>query len=124
MTDPTRLRELLERLKLLAAWRKPGGKTPTEPQPNTHKVATQAADAIEALLTEREADKARIAALEGALETVWKEATTMRNASKLVGPYPTEQAKNRIWARSMYHAGKRIMEMLKPARATLENRNG
>jgi len=62
---------------------------------------------------------AEIEKLREALEAVWKEATTMRNASKLVGPYPTQPEKNRLWARSMYHAGKRIMEMLKPIRAAL-----
>ena len=63
--------------------------------------------------------KAEIEKLREALEAVWKEATTMRTASKLVGPYPTQPEKNRLWARSMYHAGKRIMEMLKPIRAAL-----
>lgn len=63
--------------------------------------------------------KAEIEKLREALEAVWKEATMMRKASKLVGPYPTQPEKNRIWARSMYHAGKRIMEMLKPIRAAL-----
>ena len=40
----------------------------------------EAAGRIEALEAENER-------LRGALEVVWKEATTMRNASKLVGPY-------------------------------------
>lgn len=66
-----------------------------------------------------ETQAAEIEKLREALEAVWKEATTMRNASKLVGPYPTQPEKNRLWARSMYHAGKRIMEMLKPFRAAL-----
>lgn len=66
-----------------------------------------------------EAQAAEIEKLREALEAVWKEATMMRKASKLVGPYPTQPEKNRIWARSMYHAGKRIMEMLKPFRAAL-----
>ena len=63
-----------------------------------------------------EAQAAEIARLSEALSAVWKEASTMRGASKLVGPYPNEIGKHRIWARSMYHAGKRIMELLKPAR--------
>ena len=76
----------------------------------------EAADLIETQARE-------IERLREALDAVWKEATTMRNASKLVGPYPTNPADNRIWARSMYHAGKRIMEMLKPARAALDARH-
>lgn len=79
-------------------------------------LVAEAADRIEAL-------EAEVERLRGVLEVVWKEATTMRNASKLVGPYPNEPANNRIWARSMYHAGKRIMEMLKPARAALETKH-
>lgn len=58
-------------------------------------------------------------ALREALEAVWKEATTMRNASKLIGPYPKEPANNRVWARSMYHAGKKLHELIKPVRAAL-----
>ena len=80
------------------------------------KQREEAADRIEALEAENER-------LREALDAVWKEATTMRNASKLVGPYPTSPADNRIWARSMYHAGKRIMEMLKAARAALDARH-
>lgn len=70
------------------------------------------ADRIEALEAENER-------LRGVLEAVWKEATTMRNASKLVGPYPKEPANNRVWARSMYHAGKKLHELIKPIRAAL-----
>lgn len=71
-----------------------------------------AADRIEALEAENER-------LRGALEAVWKEATTMRNASKLVGPYPKDPASNRVWARSMYHAGKKLHELIKSIRAAL-----
>ena len=72
----------------------------------------EAAGRIEALEAENER-------LRGALEVVWKEATTMRNASKLVGPYPKEPTNNRVWARSMYHAGKKLHELIKPVRAAL-----
>lgn len=75
-------------------------------------VARQAADRIEALEAENER-------LRGVLEAVWKEATTMRNASKLVGPYPKEPANNRVWARSMYHAGRKLHALIKPVRAAL-----
>ena len=69
----------------------------------------------------READelRAEIERLRGVLEAVWKEATTMRNASKLVGPYPKEPANNRVWARSMYHAGRKLHALIKPVRAAL-----
>lgn len=71
-----------------------------------------AADRIEAL-------QAEVERLRGVLEAVWKEATTMRNASKLVGPYPKEPANNRVWARSMYHAGRKLHALIKPVRAAL-----
>ena len=109
MTDS---KALIERLRQLSG--NTGKMTWVGDKPMTARDAlTRAADRIEALEAENER-------LRGALDAVWKEATTMRNASKLVGPYPTNPADNRIWARSMYHAGKRIMEMLKPARAALE----
>jgi hypothetical protein len=75
-------------------------------------LVAEAADRIEALTAENER-------LRAALDEVWKQATTMRNASRLVSPYPTDHAKRRIWVRSLYHEGKRLLELLKPARAAL-----
>ena len=74
-----------------------------------HQTAT---DRIEALTAENER-------LREALEAAWKQATTMRNASKLVSPYPDDHAKRSIWVRSLYHEGKRLHELLKPTRAAL-----
>ncbi len=64
--------------------------------------------------------EAREAELVGALNAAWAQATQMRNAAKLVGPYPNDHAKNRIWARALYHEGKTLHSILKPARALLE----
>ena len=61
------------------------------------------------------------ATLSEALVLAWAEATRMRNAAKLVGPYPNDQAKNAIWQRSLYHEGKRLHEILKPYRQALRN---
>jgi len=66
-----------------------------------------------------EAQAAEIERLRGALETAWKHATQMRNASKLVGPYPNDPSAHRVWQRSLYHEGKRLHELLKPIRAAL-----
>lgn len=55
--------------------------------------------------------------MRGALDVAWQEAHKMRNASKLVGPYPNDPAANRVWARSLYHAGKDLATKLKPFRA-------
>ena len=55
--------------------------------------------------------------LREALDVAWKKAHEMRNASKLVGPYPNDRAATRTWARSLYHAGKDLCELLKPFRA-------
>lgn len=99
----------------------------------TIETAHEAADHIEALemqlesanealreqLDIREALEAENERLRGVLEAVWKEATTMRNASKLVGPYPKEPASNRVWVRSMYHAGRNLHALIKPVRAAL-----
>lgn len=45
MTDTT---DLKARLRLLAAWKKPGGKTPSEKMPNVHAACLEAADALDA----------------------------------------------------------------------------
>ncbi len=45
----------LERLRLLEAWRKPGGPTPKEKMPNTYKTVKEAADALETLMEHAEA---------------------------------------------------------------------
>jgi len=47
-TKPSDVDGLIEQLLLLAAWRKPGGPTPKEKQPNTYKVATEAATTLAA----------------------------------------------------------------------------
>ena len=48
--------DIVERLLLIAAWRKPGGPTPKESMPNTYTVATEAAEA----LTAKDAEIARL----------------------------------------------------------------
>ena len=73
--------------------------------------------ALEAQVERLTADKA---GLVEALDAVWKFAAQMRNATKLVGPYPNDEKTNRIWARSLYHQGKDLHTLLKPARAALE----
>lgn len=101
-TDTSSSGDLVERLRLCA----------THGLPASYNDHAEAADRIEALEAENER-------LRGMLEVVWKEATTMRNASKLVGPYPKEPANNRVWARSMYHAGRKLHALIKPVRAAL-----
>lgn len=54
--------------------------------------------------------------LREALELAWKEAGRMRKASELVGPYPNDPKAHKVWVRSLYHAGKDLMEKLKPFR--------
>ena len=44
--------DLVERWELVAAWRKPGGRTPKEQMPDTYTVATEAAARIAALEAE------------------------------------------------------------------------
>lgn len=51
--------DLIERLRLIAAWHKPGGPTPKEGMPNRTKTCLEAADRIAAL----EADNARLMGL-------------------------------------------------------------
>ena len=63
--------------------------------------------------------KALAETLAGALDDVWKEATAMRNSSKTVGHYHTDHKLNSVYHRTRYHAGKKIMEMLKPSREAL-----
>jgi len=41
--------DLLARLRLVAAWRKPGGPTPSEPMPSNYRTACDAVDEIERL---------------------------------------------------------------------------
>ena len=41
--------DLLARLRLVAAWRKPGGPTPSEPMPSNYRAACDAVDEIERL---------------------------------------------------------------------------
>ena len=76
-------------------------------------------DAERPLLEHIEALEAENAKLREALEIAWSEAQKMRNASKLVGPYPNDAYASRIWSRSLYHAGKDLMDKLKPARQAL-----
>lgn len=59
--------DLVERLKLIAAWRKPGGPTPKENQPSTHKAVAEAVDRIETLAATITALRQRVAELEEAL---------------------------------------------------------
>lgn len=66
----------------------------------------------------------RVRVLEEALDIAWREASKWRKASELVGPYPNDPKATKIWALSLYHAGKDLMEKLKPARTALENSNG
>ena len=87
-------------------------------------------DALDRLVCRDAAAQARIAELEaerdrarGALDVAWQEAHKMRNASKLVGPYPNDPAANRLWARSLYHAGKDLATKLKSFRALKEPRH-
>lgn len=82
-----------------------------------------AAPSLIATAHEVEGLRAENARLRETVDAVWKEATTMRNASKLVGPYPTEPSKHRVWVRSMYHAGKKLHELMKPIRALKDNPN-
>ena len=63
--------------------------------------------------------KALAETLAGALDDVWREATAMRNSSKTVGHYHTDHKMNQTYHRTRYHAGKKIMEMLKPSREAL-----
>lgn len=52
---------LLKRLRLLEAWRKPAGPTPKEKMPNTYKTVKEAADALETLMEHAEALSASLA---------------------------------------------------------------
>lgn len=49
MTDESKTTDLLARLRLVAAWRKPGGPTPSEPMPSNYRAACDAVDKIERL---------------------------------------------------------------------------
>lgn len=44
--------DLLTRLRLIAAWRTPGGPTPSQPMPTNHVALNEAADEIERLRRE------------------------------------------------------------------------
>jgi hypothetical protein len=44
-SNPNRT-DLLARLRLVAAWRKPGGPTPSEPMPSNYRAACDAVDEI------------------------------------------------------------------------------
>lgn len=71
------------------------------------------------------AERARADALADVLEAVWKHATFMRSGTeKVVGPYPNHVEHHRVWKRSLYHEGKRIMELIKPVRKARENNDG
>ena len=94
----------------------------------TDETAEEAAIAIieadrEAVRAEQAAElakwKALAETLAGALDEAWKEATAMRNSSKTVGHYHTDHKLNQTYHRTRYHAGKKIMEILKPARQAL-----
>lgn len=77
----------------------------------------------EEIMTDRiEVLTAEVERLREALDAAWRHATTMRNASKLVSPYPNDHAKRSIWVRSLYHEGKQLHETLKPARAAPEGK--
>ena len=54
--------DLLARLRLVAAWRKPGGPTPSEPMPSNYRTACDAAAEIERLRTIPTAQEIRLAA--------------------------------------------------------------
>lgn len=54
--------DLKARLRLIAAWKKPGGKTPSEKMPNVHSTCTQAIYTIATL--EAEVERLREAFLE------------------------------------------------------------
>lgn len=72
----------------------------------------------------RRAGQSHDAGLLAALEAAWQQSVKMRNAAKLVGPYPNDPAKTKIWQRSMYHAGKDLQNVLKPARAAIAAAKG
>jgi hypothetical protein len=65
---------------------------------------------------------AEVERLREVIEAAWAKATQMRNAASLVGPYSRDHAKNRVWARSLYHEGKELHSIMKPAREALLER--
>ena len=71
-----------------------------------------------------EAAKGERTRMREALEAAWQQSIKMRNAAKVVGPYPNDPAKNKIWQRGMYHAGKDLQDVLKPARAAITAAKG
>jgi len=83
----------------------------------------RAAMSVFTALTTQQAEiaalRAEVARKDEALAVAWKHATKMRKASELVGPYPNDRAKTAIWVRSLYHAGKDLMDAIKPFRAAL-----
>lgn len=65
---------LIERLRLLAAWRKPGGPTPTERKPSTYATCIEAITEIERLTAQVE--RMREAEKEIILRLQWAHCTT------------------------------------------------
>jgi hypothetical protein len=87
------------------------------PAPKVVQLGPEAADALEAAQARIVELEQQLAAARGGIGVAWQEAHKMRNASKLVGPYPNDPAASRLWARSLYHAGKDLAAKLKPFRA-------
>jgi len=80
MSTPDTEREgLVERLRLIAAWRKPGGAEPHAKMPSTYKAATEAADMIEA-------QAAAIAAYKASAPSAALEAEVTRLRGLLIDP--------------------------------------
>jgi hypothetical protein len=52
---------------------------------------------------------------------VWTLAQNMRDAPKQVGPYQ-DGASHKIWSRALYHAGKEMCDVLRPAMNEIKNR--
>ena len=61
---------------------------------------------------------ARNAELEAVIAAVRVFAKRQRGASKLVGPYPDKPQLHREWVRTLYHEGRALLNILKPALAT------
>lgn len=81
-------------------------------------ILQQAFDARDAAKDARIAElEVEVGRLREALNVEWANATRMRNASKLVGPYPNDRAKNQLWVRALYHEGKAAHERMKSFRA-------
>lgn len=82
--------ELVERLRLIAAWKLPGGPTPKSKMPSVHKAAASAADHIERLEAELAAEKALHAITIDVSVRFMRERDALREtlAKIVTGDYP------------------------------------